>query len=72
MSSIEKDCTIPDNDWLFYNVALSKNTMVKDPQILMWDYDLPSFWKLKQVVEIMDAIEQASNEDHIQEAKRKK
>ena len=71
MTDIENQSTVKDGNWLFYNVVLSKNSPEKCLQKLKWEYTLPEFWELKQVVEMMDSIEVAANKDHLLESKKK-
>ncbi len=57
---------------MIYNVVSSKNSGIKDPRILMWEYTLPEFLKYAEYVEIMDACEMASNKDQEQRMKQNK
>jgi len=71
MTDIDSQSTVKDNNWVFYNVVLSKNTPESCLQKLKWEYTLPEFWELKQVVEMVDSVEVAVNKDNILESKKK-
>jgi len=52
---------VPLEEWQYYTIANSKHcpALLRDPYKLMYEMKLPRFLKLKQVVDILTAQEEA-------------
>lgn len=56
--------TFTNLDWFFYSVLPSKHCPIKDVRVLKNEYSLPEFLKLREYVDMMDAMEKASDKDN--------
>ena len=70
LKRVESDSILKGTDWFFMNIAASEHSLIKDPNILMYERTLPEVLKIRELVEIKTACELAQHKDI--EAKTKK
>ena len=60
---INKESSLSEADWFFYNIIASKHCPVKDPRTLMYNYTLQEVFIMSEFSTMMDDLEEAQYKD---------